>query len=78
MLAVDQTYTLLGQGSGDIVMVGQHLVRLFRAGRVKNTEDTHQGLVLVGFERTAMITAAAKAAALAIPKVKVGPSRFQL
>ncbi|MDD1962119.1 LysR family transcriptional regulator [Pseudomonas sp. 39004] len=61
-----------------IIVVGQQLVRQLRAGRVENAEDTHQWRVLVDCEQRAMITAAAKAAALAIPKVKAGPSRFQL
>ncbi|MNV82462.1 hypothetical protein D3C71_1761990 [compost metagenome] len=78
MLGMDKAHALLGQGGGDVVVVGQHLVRQFRAGGVKNAENAHQGRVLVGCEQRAMITAAAKAAALAIPKVKVGPSSFQL
>ncbi|MCY1431989.1 hypothetical protein D9M71_479710 [compost metagenome] len=78
MLGMGKAHALLGQGGGDVVVVGQYLVRQFRAGGVENTENAHQGRVLVGCEQRAMITAAAKAAALAIPKVKVGPSSFQL
>lgn len=73
-----KAHALFGQRSGDVVVVSQHLVRQCRAGGVENAENAHQGRVLVGCEQRAMITAAAKAAALAIPKVKVGPSSFQL
>ncbi|MNI61986.1 hypothetical protein D3C73_1172830 [compost metagenome] len=76
--SVVKTHALLCQRCGDVVVVGQYLVRQGRAGRVEYTEDAHQRQVLVDFKRVAMITAAASAAALAIPKVKVGPSSFQL